>query len=190
MRKAGRRSSGAWLAGNADCGGRRQVTLLSEERWAELMQEVGAELGPQARRANIVLSGIDLENSRGRILLIGTCRLRSAARPVRASSWKNGGGPAGSHAGALGRRRVRRGARGWRNQIGRSRELGVGSPAGCVCRRCTRFDSRLARRWSFCLSARMVDILLFKQRGAVERFSGRGAYNAATATTGAGETVA
>ena len=39
---------GRGLVGNADRGGRRQVTLLSEERWSELMQEVGASLGPEA----------------------------------------------------------------------------------------------------------------------------------------------
>ena len=64
------------LDGNADRGGRRQVTLLSQERWAELMRAVGADLGPEARRANIILSGVDLENSRGRSLVIGACRLR------------------------------------------------------------------------------------------------------------------
>jgi MOSC domain-containing protein YiiM len=64
------------IAGNADRGGRRQVTLLSEERWAELMRRVGADRGPEGRRANIVLSGIVLENTRGRTLQIGQCRLR------------------------------------------------------------------------------------------------------------------
>ena len=64
------------LAGNANRGGRRQVTLLSQERWVELMTEVGAHLGTEARRANIILSGIDLEGSRGRVLLIGPCRVR------------------------------------------------------------------------------------------------------------------
>ena len=64
------------LAGNANRGGRRQVTLLSQERWDELMQEVGAALAPRARRANLVLSGLDLENTRGRVLRIGACRLR------------------------------------------------------------------------------------------------------------------
>jgi MOSC domain-containing protein YiiM len=64
------------LAGSADLGGRRQVTLLSRERWNELMTDVGATAGPQARRANLILSGIDLENTRGRTLVIGACRLR------------------------------------------------------------------------------------------------------------------
>ena len=66
---------GHGLIGNADRGGRRQVTIISSERWAELMSEVGASLAPDARRANVVISGIDLENSRGRILRIGGCRL-------------------------------------------------------------------------------------------------------------------
>jgi MOSC domain-containing protein YiiM len=64
------------LVGNANRGGFRAVTLVSRERWDELMQEVGATLGPQTRRANLVLSGIDLENSRGKMLRIGGCRLR------------------------------------------------------------------------------------------------------------------
>jgi MOSC domain-containing protein YiiM len=64
------------LVGNADFGGRRQVTLLSEERWTELMKEVGAALGPHARRANLILTGVDLENTRGRTLKIGRCVLK------------------------------------------------------------------------------------------------------------------
>ena len=69
---------GRGIAGSADVGGLRQVTLLSQERWSELMREIGASLGPDARRATVVLSGIDLENSSGRTLLIGGCRLRIA----------------------------------------------------------------------------------------------------------------
>lgn len=68
--------AGKGIAGNADWGGRRQVTIVSAERWGELMQEVGASLGPEARRANLVVSGIDLANSRGRVLVVGWCRLR------------------------------------------------------------------------------------------------------------------
>lgn len=68
--------TGRGLGGNADYGGRRQVTIVSAERWNALMDEVGATLGPEARRGNLVVSGIDLENTRGRTLLIGECRLK------------------------------------------------------------------------------------------------------------------
>lgn len=67
---------GRGLAGNADRGGRRQVTLISEERWHELMAEVHASLGPDARRANIVIASIDFENTRRRVLRIGQSLLR------------------------------------------------------------------------------------------------------------------
>jgi MOSC domain-containing protein YiiM len=64
------------LVGNANRGGHRQLTLIARERWDELMREVGARLGPETRRANLVLSGIDLQNSRGRILRVGAARIR------------------------------------------------------------------------------------------------------------------
>ncbi len=67
---------GLGLKGNADRGGRRQVTLISLERWEELMKQVGCDLGPGARRANLVLSDVNLDNSRGRVLCIGSSRLR------------------------------------------------------------------------------------------------------------------
>jgi MOSC domain-containing protein YiiM len=64
------------LVGNADRGGFRAITLVSSERWDELMRSVGAALPPETRRGNLVLSGIDLEGSRGKTLRIGACRLR------------------------------------------------------------------------------------------------------------------
>jgi len=68
--------AGRGLAGNANQGGRRQVVLLEEERWAEALAELGAELAPSTRRANLLINGLPLAASRGRELRIGSCRLR------------------------------------------------------------------------------------------------------------------
>ena len=64
------------LVGNANRGGKRQVTIIARERWDELMRDLGADLPPSARRANLMISGIDLQDSRGRILRVGRTRLR------------------------------------------------------------------------------------------------------------------
>ena len=70
--------AGRGLVGNANQGGRRQVTLIEEEVWAALMRQLGAALPTAARRANLVLRGLPLANSRGRELRLGACRLRIA----------------------------------------------------------------------------------------------------------------
>ena len=67
---------GVGLSGNANRGGRRQVTVIARERWAELMRALGAALDPSARRANLMISGIDLLNSRDRLLRVGPALLR------------------------------------------------------------------------------------------------------------------
>jgi MOSC domain-containing protein YiiM len=68
--------AGSGIAGNADQGRRRQVTLMEREVWDELMAELGGDVDPAARRANLLLTGVRLEGSRDRILRIGSCRLR------------------------------------------------------------------------------------------------------------------
>jgi MOSC domain-containing protein YiiM len=68
--------AGKGLVGNANQGGRRQVTLLEEESWADTLAELGEDLDPATRRANLLLAGIRLEGTRGRILRVGPCRLR------------------------------------------------------------------------------------------------------------------
>ena len=80
---AARCEAGAGLAGNADRGGKRQVTLISAERWREAESELGAEVDPRARRANLLTTGIDYLESRGRVLRIGAVRiaLRGETRP-------------------------------------------------------------------------------------------------------------
>lgn len=74
---------GRGLAGNANQGGKRQITLIDEGRWKEACEEVGIDVDPSARRANVMLRGIDLENMRGRLLRIGPCvvRIYNETRP-------------------------------------------------------------------------------------------------------------
>lgn len=64
------------LVGNADRRGRRQITLIERATWDRLMAALGATVDPSARRANLMVSGVRLAESRGRILLVGTCRIR------------------------------------------------------------------------------------------------------------------
>jgi MOSC domain-containing protein YiiM len=72
---AGELVAGRGLVGNANQGGRRQVTLIEEEVWAALMSELGGRLPSAARRANLVLRGLPLRDSRARELRIGDCLL-------------------------------------------------------------------------------------------------------------------
>jgi MOSC domain-containing protein YiiM len=68
--------AGRGLAGNADQGGKRQVTIIEQEVWARHMAAVGAALPPSTRRANLMVSGIALADSRKRILQVGPVRIR------------------------------------------------------------------------------------------------------------------
>jgi MOSC domain-containing protein YiiM len=70
--------AGRGIVGNADQGRTRQVTLIEREVWERLMRETGGRADPSARRANLMLAGVPLVESRGRILRIGDVRLRIA----------------------------------------------------------------------------------------------------------------
>ncbi|HXH40464.1 MAG TPA: MOSC domain-containing protein [Thermoanaerobaculia bacterium] len=68
--------TGRGLAGNADQGRRRQVTIIDEAAWRDATAETGAEVDPSMRRANVMVLGIALADSRGRLLHLGTCVIR------------------------------------------------------------------------------------------------------------------
>jgi len=80
-RPAARLVEGAGIAGNADQGGRRQVTVIEAERWADALAELAGDgrgaddVDPSERRANLMVSGVALAETRGRVLRIGGCRL-------------------------------------------------------------------------------------------------------------------
>jgi MOSC domain-containing protein YiiM len=98
--------TGRGLVGNANQGGRRQVTIIERERWDAHMASLHAALDPAARRANLMVTGVPLASSRGRILRIGSsririygetkpCELMDAALPgLRATMYDNWGGGA------------------------------------------------------------------------------------------------
>ena len=68
---------GVGIEGNANTGGKRQVTVLAEEAWAEALAACGApRIDPACRRANVVVRGLDLSESAGRLLRLGPCLLR------------------------------------------------------------------------------------------------------------------
>lgn len=67
--------AGEGIAGSIDRSRRRQVTIISREVWNELMAALGAAVDPSARRANLLVSGVALAHTRGRVLRIGAGRL-------------------------------------------------------------------------------------------------------------------
>ena len=76
---------GAGLTGDHAGGGNRQVTLLDEAGWAAACFDLGQELNPGSRRANLLVRGIDLQSSIGRAIRIGPCLIRviGETRPCR-----------------------------------------------------------------------------------------------------------
>ena len=67
---------GRGLQDNANQGGKRQITIIDEARWREVQEELGVDVDPRTRRANLMLRGIDLERTIGRELRLGTCIVR------------------------------------------------------------------------------------------------------------------
>ena len=68
--------AGRGIVGNANQGGKRQVTIVSNKHWTDVTAPLGATPDPRLRRANLLVSDIDFSQARGQILKIGTVRIR------------------------------------------------------------------------------------------------------------------
>ena len=66
---------GQGLLGNTDRSRRRQVTIIEREAWDAATKEAGVTASPAGRRANLMVSGVSLANTRGRVLRVGGVRL-------------------------------------------------------------------------------------------------------------------
>jgi MOSC domain-containing protein YiiM len=67
--------AGRGIEDNANQGGKRQVTVISAEAWQRVAEELKLPVDHSWRRANLLVSGIDLRASRGKVLSIGSVRL-------------------------------------------------------------------------------------------------------------------
>ena len=66
------------LVGSADNNRYRPVTIIEREVWESLMRTVGGHADPSGRRANLMISGLPLAHSRGKVLRVGGLRLQIA----------------------------------------------------------------------------------------------------------------
>ena len=67
--------AGKGIAGNANQGGKRQVTIIAGEVFDALRRELGPVLDPAMRRANLLVRGVALAGTRGRTLAVGGVKI-------------------------------------------------------------------------------------------------------------------
>ena len=69
--------AGEGVKGSVNQGAPRQVTLIDRQRWDRAAAELDTpDLEPAFRRADVMLTGVPLAGTRGRILRVGGARLR------------------------------------------------------------------------------------------------------------------
>ncbi|MBX3133711.1 MAG: MOSC domain-containing protein [Gemmatimonadaceae bacterium] len=68
--------AGEGLLGSVGRSRRRQVTIIEREVWDRVQEELQAAIPYAARRANLMISGVRLEETRDRVLRIGVARVR------------------------------------------------------------------------------------------------------------------
>lgn len=67
---------GKGVLGSADRSRTRQVTIISDERWARVETALGWLPDPSVRRANVLVRGVTLALRRGDVLCLGEARVR------------------------------------------------------------------------------------------------------------------
>lgn len=67
---------GAGIVGSADQGSWRQVTIIATREWDQVVEALATPVDPSIRRANLLVSGIELAHTRHQVLRVGSCRLR------------------------------------------------------------------------------------------------------------------
>ncbi|MCG8467889.1 MAG: MOSC domain-containing protein [Gemmatimonadetes bacterium] len=67
---------GIGIEGNANRGGYRQVTLLDADAWEAATAELGVDVDPASRRANVLVRGVALTETGGRVLRVGGSRIQ------------------------------------------------------------------------------------------------------------------
>jgi MOSC domain-containing protein YiiM len=70
--------AGRGVEGSVGRSSRRQVAIIEREMWESLMRQTGSSAPPSTRRANLMVSGISLADTRKRVLRIGNTRLEIA----------------------------------------------------------------------------------------------------------------
>ncbi len=68
--------AGEGLTGSVGRSRRRQVTIIEREVWDRVQEELQASIPYAARRANLMISGIALEETRDRLLRIGATLIK------------------------------------------------------------------------------------------------------------------
>ena len=72
-------SEGGTLSGNAKVKENRGVSILSREQWETVIQELDSTLPWHTRRANILVEGLELSETIGKTLLIGSAEVEIKA---------------------------------------------------------------------------------------------------------------
>jgi hypothetical protein len=83
---------GSGIEGDHFRSGKRQVTIMSQKVWDDVCQNLGQDLDPKIRRANFLIDDIDLKESIGKVVKVGSikilihgettpCRLMEEAAP-------------------------------------------------------------------------------------------------------------